>query len=99
MPRSVFVSKNAKTITIDGFKEDIVIRPLSAEEQHNSYIQPGRSNVGQTPTRRRSNSKAAEFGIVQIGDMKRPPNATKWRDILHSNVIVEAGKAIWEITL
>ena len=97
MERSAFVSENQKSIKLDGFSEQIIIRPLSADERGKSLITSSSRVTGQKPVVRKSNSKAAEFGIVRIGGTSKA-SVTKWRNIVHADVIQAIGKEIWAIT-
>ena len=91
MPQSAFVSKNEKSIRVDGFSEEIIIRPLSATEKGKATH---RSSLAGRTTTTKSNSDAAEFGIVSIGGEKHP----NWSRVLHSGLIAAIGKEIWDIT-
>ena len=99
MSQSAFVSKNEKTIKIDGINEVITIRPLSASEQtesRDSRINP----PSLKPIYSRSNEKAAERGIVRVGEVVKPQNERNWRwaDILNADVLNKIGAEVWKIT-
>ena len=90
MLRSMFVSENEKTITIEGFSEKITIRPLSANEKEQSRLEDSIGSFSFLCT------KVVDFGLVRVGDNKKPVEG--WGAALYTDVIHTISEKILDIT-
>lgn len=99
MSKSVFVDdpKHHQEITVDGFREKVVIRPLSKKEQaaaHRYMAAPTIYHAGGQTMTWKDRVKTVNLGLVRIGDRTEDD----WSKVLDEQALEAISDAIWRIT-
>lgn len=99
MGRSMFVDENEQEVTIDGFRQTAVIRPLSAQQQLEAWPYTAvHEGFGHMQSVRKPDSKntvaTVNYGLVRIGDRTEDD----WSKVLDKKALQAISDAIWRIT-